>query len=437
MRKSIAYVVTLSLVAASVLWIAGISFAAGQEGAAGPTEPEKPASIEAYDRLLTAYKSTQAGQPIEVNLEPFPEDALDIIAGYERLLAHVDKVLNRPEMRHVEDLVGREPREWTPDDKSQVTKFLAANQDLIEEIRQMANRGGPVHPLDFSKGLELELPHLAPMRSCARLLRADAAVNGAKDDYAAAVDDVIAGMKIGDALVHEPILISQLVRIAIYLVANSAIQNSFSAADLSPNLTERLLTHLAQANHRGEFAGSFAGELYMGRMMFAALRSGDRNRIPEGMVLGPVDNADERTYIEMMTRLIAAARLPYYKALPELKRMEDQAAGLGPYSVQFVPALARSCQAQARHEAVLDVAQLGIVLERYKAREGSCPITLDAVAADLGGSLPVDPFTGHEYIYQPSFDSFLLYSIGENLRDDGGTHDYRKGDIVWRGKKGR
>ena len=437
MQRSATYVVTLSVVGASVLWIAGMSFAAEQEGAAEPAQAEKPAAIEAYDRLLAAHKAAQAGQPVDINLEPFPEDALDIIAGYERLLAHVDKVLNRPEMRRIDDIVSREPYGWTPGDRSEAAKFLAANQELIEEIRQMANRGGSVHPLDFSKGLEMELPHLAQMRSCARLLRADAAVNGAKGDYAAAVDDVIAGMKIGDALVREPVLISQLVRIAIYLVANSAIQNSFSGTDLSPDLTERLMTHLAQADHRGEFSESLAGELYMGRMMFVALRSGDRNRIPEGMVLGPVDDADERTYIEMMTRLIAAARLPYYKALPELKRMEDQLAELGPYSAQFVPALARSCQAQARHEAVLEVAQLGIMLEQYKGREGSYPLTLDPIAGQFGGTLPVDPFTGRAYIYRPSFDSFLLYSMGENLVDDGGRHDYRKGDIVWRGKRKR
>jgi len=29
-------------------------------------------------------------------------------------------------------------------------------------------------------------------------------------------------------------------------------------------------------------------------------------------------------------------------------------------------------------------------------------------------------------------DSFLLYSVGDNLRDDGGKHDFKQGDIVWR-----
>jgi hypothetical protein len=60
---------------------------------------------------------------------------------------------------------------------------------------------------------------------------------------------------------------------------------------------------------------------------------------------------------------------------------------------------------------------------------------LDAIVPDLGGSVPVDPFSGEEYHYQPSDDGSLLYSVGQNLVDDGGKHDYREGDIVWRGKK--
>jgi hypothetical protein len=55
------------------------------------------------------------------------------------------------------------------------------------------------------------------------------------------------------------------------------------------------------------------------------------------------------------------------------------------------------------------------------------------VAADLGGEVPVDPFTGQPYVYIPKENTFLLYSLGRNQQDDGGCHDYLEGDIVWRG----
>ena len=49
--------------------------------------------------------------------------------------------------------------------------------------------------------------------------------------------------------------------------------------------------------------------------------------------------------------------------------------------------------------------------------------------------LPKDPFTGKGYIYKRKGKGFIIYSLGDNLRDDGGLRrkarekDY---DIVWK-----
>jgi hypothetical protein len=84
---------------------------------------------------------------------------------------------------------------------------------------------------------------------------------------------------------------------------------------------------------------------------------------------------------------------------------------------------------------MLDLMQMGILVEQHRARTGSYPESLDAIAPELGGSLPADPFTGEAYQYQPSDDGFLLYSVGMNRIDDGGRHEFGSGDIVWRGEQ--
>jgi hypothetical protein len=101
----------------------------------------------------------------------------------------------------------------------------------------------------------------------------------------------------------------------------------------------------------------------------------------------------------------------------------------------MIPSYTRSIESQAHFEAALDLMRIGISVEQYRASTGSYPATLDAIASSIGGTVPVDPFTGQPYRYQPSSASFLLYSVGPNLTDDGGTVDRRAGDIVWRGQE--
>ena len=61
------------------------------------------------------------------------------------------------------------------------------------------------------------------------------------------------------------------------------------------------------------------------------------------------------------------------------------------------------------------------------------PESLDALSTRFPEETLIDPFTGKRFSYRPTGDTFLLYSAGPNLTDDGGRHDFNNGDIVWRG----
>jgi hypothetical protein len=446
------------IAAAIAVWFL---FIPGSRPATPIPPPEKPAMIDAYERLLAAYKAKQAGQAIDVNLDPFPEDALDIMAAYEQLFTHVTEALGAAGIDDMEEVLHKRPYERTDAEKSKAAQFLAANQKLIREIRQVADRGGPVYPLDLSEGFLTKLPHLAQMRSCARLLSADAVVKGTNGEHKDAVDDIIAGMKLGDALAQEPILMTQLVRIAIYGIMSRAVQDSFDAGELTPDFTEELLAHIAQADKRSAFAESLRGEFYSAAVHFSDLRRGgsvkefvgapsgapDTSLAPSDVLMwtvyvspagGTWRNMDQQTYAAMIGRLSTSAEFASHEAVRQLRRIErdiDELPRNRIASRTLLRPLPRACKAQARHEAVLDLMQMGLLIEQYNAQNGSYPATLDAIVPDLGGSVPVDPFSGEEYHYQPSDDGSLLYSVGQNLVDDGGKHDYREGDIVWRGKK--
>jgi hypothetical protein len=88
--------------------------------------------------------------------------------------------------------------------------------------------------------------------------------------------------------------------------------------------------------------------------------------------------------------------------------------------------------------ALTDEARLACALERFRLHRGRYPEKLSELTPDFLPSLPAQVVNGEPYIYRPTEDgSFILYSVGTDLHDDGGITG-RKGpgwkqpDWVWR-----
>jgi len=89
-----------------------------------------------------------------------------------------------------------------------------------------------------------------------------------------------------------------------------------------------------------------------------------------------------------------------------------------------------------------DEALIACALERYRLAKGVYPNSLADVAPAYIDEIPNDIMTGEPYHYRLGTDGqYLLYSIGWNLKDDGGTIAFKKdspkskdddeGDWVW------
>ena len=52
--------------------------------------------------------------------------------------------------------------------------------------------------------------------------------------------------------------------------------------------------------------------------------------------------------------------------------------------------------------------RVAIAVERYRRQQGKLPVSL----TDLAPPLPSDPFTGHDFLYRRTEDSFVVASVG-------------------------
>ncbi len=361
--------------------------------------------------------------------KPSPSDA-ESLAAFQRLIEKKKALSDAASWKDVFDMYGKRPNEWTEAERARIAAFLAANRDLILDLRRLAESGGPLYRLDYSKGFGMELPHLAQLRDFARMLAADAAVSADAGNYAEAIDDLIAGMKLANGLDKEPFLISQLVHFAMAGVLLNAIEGSMRGEDLPADQCARLIQCLSNAANRQALADSFTTEGLFGLNAFEGIRTGETRNITYGtfgnndwepFLLGvyaspfarPWLNSDEETYADIMGRVGDAARLPYCEAKPILDQVDAEFANLPRTRVLsrlLLPSLSSVVFSASRYETLMNLTCIGLAVEQYHAQNGAYPSSLDAVAPTLGGVVPTDPLTGQPYVYQPSGGSFALYS---------------------------
>jgi hypothetical protein len=121
-------------------------------------------------------------------------------------------------------------------------------------------------------------------------------------------------------------------------------------------------------------------------------------------------------------------------------RRDDSAKAAGQYVARllvgyYLSVLWVGSQVEDRQGATFEVTQAAFALAVYKGENGEYPARLDALVPRYVPEVPLDRFTDKPLRYEKSENGYLLYALGLNQRDDGGsTYTDRRGgdDIVVR-----
>jgi hypothetical protein len=85
------------------------------------------------------------------------------------------------------------------------------------------------------------------------------------------------------------------------------------------------------------------------------------------------------------------------------------------------PVFSRATEARDKSVARIGLAQHAMALRVFQIETGQYPASLAQLRAKVKWPLPPDPFTGKDFVYRRAGAGYLLYSIGPNMRDEGGT----------------
>ncbi|MBN1446079.1 MAG: hypothetical protein JW957_08245 [Candidatus Omnitrophica bacterium] len=316
---------------------------------------------------------------------------------------------------------------------------------------------------ELGEGAGIMLPHLAKLRGAARLLAARAKIESESGNIDNALDHTLICFRTAKSLSYEPILISSLVRIAIGSIAISILQEIVNKGEAEIGFYEEALHEIKKEKESFIVSFGLQGEGILGGLWVY-------NRISKGLIKDtfelfhlfgtdtklekknelisaylPFAENDIVFYLQTISKFILLAKDPYWKARDELRKTDESIHALDEeeyfISRRILPALSRVNLQEARFDALLGAAEIGIENRIYREKHGKFADSLSQLTPEILPSLPLDPFTGKDYIYRRTNKGFIVYSVADNLKDDGGIPQFSEEgkkswnfDIVWEDK---
>jgi hypothetical protein len=132
---------------------------------------------------------------------------------------------------------------------------------------------------------------------------------------------------------------------------------------------------------------------------------------------------DTMIYLDFIDEYIEITKLPLHQRQKASDALEAKLASMSNIHVllkNHTPSLLRIIMVELRHIAGLRAARAGLAVERYRLAAGKLPDTLSDLVPVYLESVPEDPFDGNEIRYRKLETGFVVYSICEDLSDDGG-----------------
>jgi hypothetical protein len=453
-------------------------------------------SLEAYrKRLIAQGKKLSIAQLVP----PAPTDGLN---GAPALMAVRLNSLNYDFYPSVMKMLssGRARVAWTqevePSEKSTniwpaLHTQMKNNSDALAEIRQILTNYALHFDLNYQQGFKLLLPHLTQLKSISQWLSLATVMELHEDNASAAFDNLQAFIALPFLYRDEPMMISQLVRIAMGSIALAATWEALQFRGWTDDQLAQLQRAWEGYKPREIMEQTLGMECGMGRLIFEDARIsyykkdalwGFRTPSTNSVVGDLKDARDELISdpVEGLRNLYQ--RFPHYWAWKwwwsydeELCSMQlwqagIEAAQLAGKSHSFEAAVAQH-EAQrhrleqayphadarfiflvniekhhltgflkkvATAETQREMVITAIALKRHQLRTGKYPSALAELVPLNLRELPLDWMDGQPLRYRVQENgAFLLYSVGENRTDDGGDPSVASDSFsfsFWRGK---
>jgi hypothetical protein len=356
--------------------------------------------------------------------------------------------------------------------------------DLLQALRGIEPQLDELRAASLKPLAQFDIDRTAPfeespdfnfvgLRILSQLLAYHACAELALDHRDKAFVDVRVIHRFSDSLKDENILVALMIRVALQGLALDPFwegwaegrwserqladfQELFGRVDLLPEFTRVMHAERAGVNALVEKYGIRGNEFWRVTMRSEPVPRGwwpvirrQTQKLawklpPRGWVYQNLVSYNER--IQAFTPASLQSKPPTVSPAQVNQNRERVEIPRGPYgwlSQMAIPNFAKAVETVARVQTFVNQARIVCALERFRMARGHYPESLAELAFQFIEQLPVDVVNGGPMKYRRTNDGkFVLYSVGWNETDDGGTPaltadtpakaDFARGDWVWR-----
>ena len=354
--------------------------------------------------------------------------------------------------------------------------YVEANRPAIELLHQVLDKPKLDFNLDYKKGAELLLPHLAPLKRSTQILEAAVVCDLHNGDPGAATTNILTLLALVQKNSSEGLLISHLVRLAMTAIAITPTWELLQATNVTDAQLAAVQRGWEQMDFLADANNAFVVERVWGineiqklramshedfeksAAMYSSFSSGSssssggvwdweaatekpRFAIGEFMWRTSWSYADEMKTLKAEMIILDALRTMQtnqsqnYKADVDAMKSRLSSLGITNVGAAFFQALkipnvsdlfgswdmSSAVRKTIRTETARRVIITAIALKRFELRRDKLPENLKQLVPEILTSVPIDPNDGQPLRYHSNNDgTFLLYSVGEDGKDDGG-----------------
>jgi hypothetical protein len=311
------------------------------------------------------------------------------------------------------------------EDAAWLADELCQRQDALLEARKLADLPKGRHPIAFkSDFVSTLLPSQQNTRSILSLLQLDAMLRAQEGDMKGALHSCRALLNAARSLGDEPLLISQLIRIAGVAVACSTIERVLAQGEPEPDDLIELQKLLEEEERFPRLLVAVRGERGGIHECLNSLESG---ALSLTRAAGTTPSAWDRltdyasrdqirsrhpAFLALHTEMVRIAALPAHKRDEPLEALDAKVRSEPPGSVirLLMPAITKVDDAARRTDGHLRCLIAAVAAERYRRRHGHLPDRLGQLVPEFLSTIPLDSKDGEPLRFHERDDRVVIYS---------------------------